>query len=103
VLGLAVACSAAAEPDGAALVRSQRCYPCHDQTRYLIGPSWEAIAARHAAHKDVMAGVLAEKIRIGGGGNWGVVPMVPNEHVTGAQARIIADWILGLEVSASAR
>jgi cytochrome c len=44
-----------------------------------------------------MVDVLAEKIILGGGGNWGFVPMVPNEHVTEADARRIALWILGLE------
>jgi hypothetical protein len=31
----------------------------------------------------------------GGGGNWGLVPMVPNQWVTEAEARRMAEWILG--------
>lgn len=84
----------AAEPDGASLAKSQRCYSCHDVAKPLIGPPYKAIAARHAADKEVMVEVLARKIVRGGGGNWGVVPMVPNEHVSEADARTLARWVL---------
>ena len=84
----------AAEPDPATLTKTLRCYSCHDLTQTLIGPPWKAIAARHAANKDVMMDVLARKIVRGCGGNWGVVPMVPNEHVSDEQARTLARWIL---------
>ncbi len=36
------------------------------------------------------------KIIVGGTGNWGVVPMVPNEHVSIDEARAISRWILDL-------
>ena len=79
---------------GALLVQGYRCYACHDQTETLIGPPYQAIAARHAGNKDVMVDILAKKIILGGGGNWGVVPMVPNEQVSEEHARDIASWIL---------
>ena len=60
----------------------------------LIGPPWQAIAQRHAPDRAIMEEVLARKIVQGGGGNWGVVPMVPNEHVKPAEARALARWIL---------
>lgn len=41
--------------------------------------------------------VLARKIVLGGGGSWGLVPMVPNEHVTLDEARAMAEWILALD------
>ena len=44
-----------------------------------------------------MIDVLAQKIIDGGAGNWGVVPMVPNEHVSLDEARQIVAWILGLK------
>ena len=85
------------ELDGATLVETKRCVACHDQTRTLLGPSYTAIAARHAANKELMVEVLAQKIIIGGAGNWGVVPMVPNEHVSLEESRAISRWILGLQ------
>lgn len=80
--------------DGERLVQQYRCYACHHMTQALIGPPYQAIAARHGGQKDVMTTVLAKKIILGGGGNWGLVPMVPNEHVPETDARRIAGWIL---------
>jgi len=80
--------------DTGTLLRQLRCHGCHEPQRTLIGPSYQAIAARHQANRDVMVDILAEKIIIGGAGNWGVVPMVPNEHVSPDEARAIARWIL---------
>jgi cytochrome c551/c552 len=87
----------AKELSGQDLVITNRCYGCHHETQTLIGPPYIAIAARHHINKDVMVNVLAEKILLGGGGNWGVVPMVPNEHVSRDDALAIARWILNLQ------
>jgi streptogramin lyase/cytochrome c551/c552 len=82
--------------DGAKLVEQSRCYICHDVEKVSIGPPFKAIAAMHAARRDEMTEVLARKIVHGGGGNWGVVPMVPNQWVSIEEARGMASWILGL-------
>ena len=81
---------------GEQLVQVHRCYACHVLNDALIGPPYQAIAARHTRQKEVMEKVLATKIILGGGGNWGVVPMVPNEHVPEEDAEKIAHWILNL-------
>jgi cytochrome c len=80
-----------------ALLIEKRCNACHEMNSVLIGPPYVAIATRHTAEKDSMIEVLARKIVLGGGGNWGVVPMVPNEHVTLDEARAMAKWILEVE------
>ena len=85
--------------EGAKLVQEYRCYACHDMDKALIGPPYRAIAARHASKMEVMEKVLATKIILGGGGNWGMVPMVPNEHVPEQDALAISRWILGLSPS----
>ncbi len=94
-LGGAVTASAQA-PDGEVLAGAKRCYACHDMDKVLLGPPFRAIAARHARERDVMTNVLVQKIIHGGAGNWGVVPMVPNEHVSFSEARAISEWILSL-------
>jgi streptogramin lyase/cytochrome c551/c552 len=81
--------------DGARLVENARCYACHDQAKVSLGPPFAAIAARHGSNREVMTDVLAHKIVHGGGGNWGMVPMVPNEWVTLEEARAMSAWILG--------
>ena len=80
-----------------ALLRAKGCHACHAMTDTLLGPSYQAIAMAHAARKDVMTDVLAEKIIVGGAGNWGVVPMVRNDQVSPDEARAMAAWVLEQE------
>jgi cytochrome c len=80
-----------------ALLAQKRCVACHDVSQARIGPPYVAIAVRHRANKDDMVEVLAHKILLGGGGNWGPVPMVPNEHVSLDEARAMAKWILEIK------
>jgi len=80
-----------------ALLEEAGCHACHDMTKALIGPPYQAIAQMHRDRRAVMVDVLTTKIIIGGAGNWGVVPMVPNEHLTTDEARRMAEWILNLE------
>ena len=79
-----------------ALLAQRRCNACHDVSRMLIGPPFSAIAVRYRAAKEQKVETLAHKIVTGGGGAWGVVPMVPNEHVPLDEARAMARWILDL-------
>jgi cytochrome c len=88
----------AATLDGKKLFEEKRCYICHESNTMSLGPPLIAIAARHAPRKDIMNEILARKIIYGGGGNWGVVPMVPNQWVSIEEARVLADWILAMKV-----
>jgi cytochrome c551/c552 len=92
--GLSAPVLGAEQDAGAALARASRCYSCHETSNVLIGPPYQAIAIRYANDRKVMETVLARKILLGGGGNWGVVPMVPNEHVKPADALALARWVL---------
>jgi cytochrome c len=85
-----------AQDDVATLVTTKRCNACHEISDASLGPPWQAIATRHAARKDLMQNVLAVKIVRGGGGNWGNVPMVPNQRVSADEAQRMAAWILDL-------
>lgn len=84
-------------PNEPPLLREKGCHACHAVEETLLGPSYQAISLLHGARKDVMVEILAQKIIVGGGGTWGLVPMVPNETVTEEEAREMAVWILGLE------
>jgi cytochrome c len=93
----AAASSARSAGDVPALLAEKKCNACHDKSATLIGPPYVAVALRHASDSDDVVDVLARKIVLGGGGSWGVVPMVPNEHVTLEDARTMAKWILALK------
>ncbi len=78
------------------LLLQAHCDECHQVDTVRIGPPFVAVAARHRAEGEPAVNVLARKIMLGGAGNWGIVPMVPNERITLEQARAMARWILSL-------
>ena len=71
-----------------------RCIACHGAQEMRIGPPWLAIGARYQGADSVEKERLAAKIRHGGAGNWGIVPMNSNTKVTPQQAAIIVEWLL---------
>jgi cytochrome c len=78
------------------LAARQHCDECHAMQEARIGPPFVAIAARYPAGGEAIVNRLALKIINGGAGNWGTIPMVPNERISMNDARAIARWILAL-------
>lgn len=78
------------------LARKKNCLGCHAVADARIGPSFKQVATRYAGDKDA-AGRLALKIRQGGAGVWGPVPMPANGQVSEPEAARLAGWILGLK------
>ncbi len=98
---IAQRCWADSAPLPAALAL-HHCNACHAVNEQLIGPPLLAVASRYvaAADRQRTIEVLAEKIRLGGGGNWGVVPMVPNANLKPDEARDLVLQILSLKAPA---
>jgi cytochrome c len=71
-----------------ALLQKNSCTACHAQGAAVVGPSWAAVAQKHAGKADY----LAAKIRSGGSGAWGAIPMPP-QSLSEADARSIAAWL----------
>ena len=65
---------------------------CHAIDKKLVGPAYKDVAAKYKGDKAAVA-TLAAKIKAGGKGNWGEVPMPPN-NVTEAEAKELATWVL---------
>ena len=81
--------SASAQLD---LAKQKNCLACHAYDKKLVGPAYKEVAARYAG-QDVVA-KLAKKIREGGVGAWGQVPMPANPQVNQAEADSLAKWVL---------
>ena len=78
-------------PDGKevlALAQKNTCTACHAIDRKLIGPSWTDIANKHAGKADY----LTAKIKSGGAGVWGSIPMPP-QSLDESEAKRIAQWL----------
>ena len=71
-----------------ALLGKHNCTACHAQNTKLVGPSFNEIAKKHAGKGDYLAG----KIKSGGQGVWGPVPMPP-QNLPDADAKTIANWL----------
>ena len=95
ILALAGLLAAPAWAAETQLWQDKRCNACHALERKLIGPSFREIARRYAGAAS-MVEPLASKIRQGGGGAWGAIPMTANPQVSETEARALARWVLEL-------
>lgn len=77
------------------LAKAKNCLTCHSADKKIVGPSYKDIVAKRGGEKGVEA-ALAGKIKGGSKGEWGQVPMPPN-NVTDAEAATLAKWILTLK------
>lgn len=90
LVSFAAANDATASPE---LARSKNCMACHAVDQKLVGPSFKDVAVKYANDKDAETR-LAKKIREGGSGVWGGVPMPANPQVSADEARALAKWVL---------
>ena len=87
-----VATPALADPEAA--MNKAGCMACHSKDKKLVGPSFKDIAAKYKG-KDASA-QLAEKVRKGGSGVFGPIPMAPNgpDKISDADLKEAVDFIL---------
>ncbi|SFF45831.1 cytochrome c [Fontimonas thermophila] len=85
--------TAAAGTEAAKLAEQYACTACHGADRSVVGPAFRDIAKKYAGNKNAAAELVA-KVRVGGSGVWGQVPMPPNAHVPEADVQKIVAWVL---------
>lgn len=90
---LAAAPSLAASPEEA--LSKGGCMACHAKDKKMMGPSFKDIAAKYKGQGDALA-KLTEKVRKGGAGAFGTVPMAPSgpEKISDADLKAVIDYIL---------
>jgi cytochrome c len=71
------------------------CIACHAVDHKVVGPAFKDVAAKYRG-QDVEA-QLVEKVRSGGSGVWGDVPMIPNTAVPDEDLHAVVKWILALK------
>lgn len=96
--GAAVAAAPASGAGAAAvdikgLLARNACTACHAVDGKVVGPSFREVGSKYAARSDAEA-YLTQKIREGGQGAWGAVPMPPQPALKVDDARAMARWIL---------
>jgi cytochrome c len=79
--------------EGMALARRSGCIACHTTDTRIVGPAFHEIASRYNDDAGAAARLVA-KVRDGGGGVWGSVPM-PAQPVPESDVAALVAWILG--------
>jgi cytochrome c len=95
VLAAAAAMVAAAAPAQASeeLAKKHNCLTCHQIDKKSVGPAYKEIAKKYKGQADAQA-KLADKVKKGGQGVWGPVPMPPNAAAPDSDIKALVDWIL---------
>jgi cytochrome c len=97
-IGASTATAAAAAPKPAenksdnkavlALLSKNVCTACHGIDKKIVGPGFNEIAKKYPGKVDYLAG----KIKAGGAGVWGAIPM-PAQNISETDSKIIANWL----------
>ncbi len=81
---------------GTAMMQKDGCAACHGVDKKIVGPAYQDVAAKYKNDKNAPA-KLAQKVKTGGSGVWGQVPMPPNASVPDEDAKALVAWILTLK------
>lgn len=94
----ALALTAAALPALAneELAKKNACTACHGIDKKLVGPAYKEVAAKYKGNAKAEA-LLVEKVKKGGVGVWGQVPMPPNAALKDEDAKTLVKWILAIK------
>ncbi len=92
----ALAAAPAAGVTANELLQKYSCLACHSIDKKIIGPAYKDVAAKYAGDKDA-ATRLAQKVKAGGSGVWGQIPMPPNAQVTDGDLQTMLKYILALK------
>ncbi|HSH97876.1 MAG: c-type cytochrome [Methylophilaceae bacterium] len=93
LVGQAVAVDAGAAE---ALAQKSGCLACHSVANKIVGPAYKDVAAKYRGDKTAEAKLIA-KVKAGGSGVWGPIPMPANSpHVKDEDIKTIVQWVLTL-------
>jgi cytochrome c len=101
VLTLALALAAAGLASSAqaddkemeALAKKHNCLACHQTDKKVIGPAYKEVAKKYKGQKNAQT-QLEQKVKKGGVGVWGQIPMPPNAAVPDKDIHELVEWIL---------
>jgi cytochrome c len=92
-LTAAPAAHAAETPRGLQIAQRNACLGCHAIDRKLVGPSFEQVASRYKGNAQAQT-LLEHKVKDGGSGVWGAIPMPAHPAMSDADIRTVVDWVL---------
>ncbi|MBY0345363.1 MAG: c-type cytochrome [Neisseriaceae bacterium] len=78
------------------LAQKNNCLACHSVDNKMVGPSFKEVAKAYQG-KSSAEPLLISKVKAGGVGVWGNVPMPPNSQISSADSETLVQWILTLK------
>jgi cytochrome c len=94
-LGLVLLAGSPAVRADLALATKSGCTICHQMDTKIIGPAYKDVAAKYRGDAAAPA-MLEAKVKNGGVGTWGQIPMPPNVAVDPETIKVLVTWILSL-------
>ena len=91
-VGVLASASAFASP-GKDLATKNACFACHAVDKKLVGPAYQDVAKKYAGDATAEA-KLEAKVKKGGSGVWGTIPMPPNVAVKDEDIKTLVKWVL---------
>ena len=88
--------SAEVAEKGEVLISYSDCYTCHKKDERSVGPAFKDIAKRYPVNK-VYIDILAQKVMLGGSGNWGYPAMVAHPNLSFENAKMMVTYILSMK------
>ncbi len=84
---------ATAAGDPAALATAKGCMACHQIATKVVGPAYKDVAAKYKGDAGAVA-ALVKKVKAGGVGTWGQIPMPPQAAATDDEIKTLVEWVL---------
>jgi cytochrome c len=78
------------------MMKKNGCNACHAEDKKVIGPSYKDVAAKYKGDATAVA-KLTDKVKKGGSGVWGPIPMPPNTAVKDPDIKKMVELILALK------
>ena len=75
------------------IAQRNACTGCHALDRRVVGPAFRDVAAKYRGNPQAPR-MLAAKVRQGGAGVWGQLPMPSHPRMSDADIRTVVAWIL---------
>lgn len=87
------AAAVAKGPDVKTMFAKYACAACHAASNRLVGPSFKEVAQKYAGNPDAVA-LLVKKVKAGGSGVWGAIPMPPHPNISDDDTALMVKWML---------
>lgn len=93
ILAIVLAISFNSANANEALAQKSGCLACHNVNVKILGPAYKDVAAKYRGQAGAEDKLVA-KVKAGGSGVWGPIPMPAHPQIKEEDIRTIVKWVL---------